>query len=127
MFEKANINAHTMEKLSQGLTKLGENANKIAEVSEAVAATSNYAKAMNKASETVMELDMQMAKSATGAANYSETNKKLNDTMSLYIEKMNASASSTDLLNREMVDMSKRLSAMNNVYGNMLNAMNIKA
>ncbi|MDY6437032.1 MAG: gliding motility protein GldL [Bacteroidales bacterium] len=127
MFEKANINAHTMEKLSQGLTKLGENANKIAEVSEAVAATSNYAKAMNKASETVMELDMQMAKSATGAASYSETNKKLNDTMSLYIEKMNASASSTDLLNREMVDMSKRLSAMNNVYGNMLNAMNIKA
>jgi gliding motility-associated protein GldL len=127
MFEKANINAYTMEKLSQGLTKLGENANKIAEVSEAVAATSNYAKAMNKASETVMELDMQMAKSATGAASYSETNKKLNDTMSLYIEKMNASASSTDLLNREMVDMSKRLSAMNNVYGNMLNAMNIKA
>ncbi|MBO4574566.1 MAG: gliding motility protein GldL [Bacteroidales bacterium] len=127
MFEKANINAHTMEKLSQGLTRLGENASKIAEVSEAVAATSNYAKAMNKASETVMELDMQMAKSATGAANYSETNKKLNDTMALYIEKINASTTSTETLNREMVDMSKRISAMNNVYGNMLNAMNIKA
>lgn len=127
MFEKANINAHTMEKLSQGLTRLGENASKIAEVSEAVSATSNYAKAMNKASETVMELDMQMAKSATGAASYSETNKKLNDTMSLYIEKINASAATTETLNREIVDMSKRITAMNTVYGNMLNAMNIKA
>ena len=42
MFEKANINSVTMERLSMGLTRLGENAAKIADVSEAVAATSNY-------------------------------------------------------------------------------------
>ena len=127
MFEKANINSVTMDRLSMGLTKLGENASKIADVSEAVAATSNYTKAMNKASETAMELDAQMSKTATNAAMFSDTSRKMNDTMALYIEKVNASATSTDTLNHQLNDLSKRMTAMNTVYGNMLNAMNIKA
>ena len=127
MFEKANINSATMDRLSMGLTKLGENASKIADVSEAVAATSNYTKAMNKASETAMELDAQMSKTATNAAMFSDTSRKMNDTMALYIEKVNASATSTDTLNHQLNDLSKRMTAMNTVYGNMLNAMNIKA
>jgi gliding motility-associated protein GldL len=127
MFDKANINEYTMEKVSQGLNKLSENASKIADVTEAVAATSNYAKAMNKASESVMELDMQMSKSTAGTAAFADTNKKLNDTMALYIEKVNASATSTENLNHQIADMSKRVSAMNTVYGNMLSAMNVKA
>lgn len=127
MFEKANINSVTMERLSQGLNRLGENASKIADVSEAVAATSNYTKAMNKASETAMELDAQMSKTATNAAMFSDTSRKMNDTMTLYIEKVNASATNTDTLNHQLNDLSKRMTAMNTVYGNMLNAMNIKA
>lgn len=127
MFEKANINAVTMERLSTGLNRLGENAAKIADVSEAVAATSNYTKAMNKASETAMELDAQMSKTATNAAMFSDASRKMNDTMALYIEKVNASATSTDTLNHQINDLSKRMAAMNTVYGNMLNAMNIKA
>ena len=127
MFEKANINAATMEKLSAGLNKLGENAAKIADVSEAVAATSNYAKAMNKASETAMELDAQMSKTASHAAVFSDASQKMNDTMALYIEKVNASANSTDTLNHQINDLSKRMTAMNTVYGNMLSAMNVKA
>ena len=127
MFEKANINAATLEKLSAGLNKLGENAGKIADVSEAVSATSNYTNAMNKASESVMALDMQMAKSATSTSAVAETNKKLNDTMALYIEKVNATATQQDTLNHQITDLSKRMTAMNTVYGNMLNAMNIKA
>lgn len=127
MFEKANINSVTMDRLSQGLNRLGDNAAKIADVTEAVAATSNYTKAMNKASETAMELDAQMTKTATNAAMFSDTSKKMNDTMTLYIEKVNASATNTDTLNHQLNDLSKRMTAMNTVYGNMLNAMNIKA
>ena len=127
MFEKANINSVTMERLSMGLNRLGENAAKIADVSEAVAATSNYTKAMNKASDTAMELDAQMSKTATNAAMFSDTSRRMSDTMALYIEKVNASANSTDTLNVQLNDLSKRMTAMNTVYGNMLNAMNIKA
>ena len=88
---------------------------------------SNYTKAMNKASETAMELDAQMSKTATNAAVFSDTSRKMNDTMTLYIEKVNASATSTDTLNHQLNDLSKRMTAMNTFYGNMLNAMNIKA
>ena len=127
MFEKANINSMTIERIGAGLNKLGENAGKIADVTDAVVATNNYAKAMNKASETVIALDEQMVKSASGAATLNDTNKRLNDSMALYIEKVNASANNTETLNIQLNDMAKRMSAMNNVYGNMLNAMNIKA
>ena len=74
-----------------------------------------------------MAFDEQMAKSASGAASFNDANRRLNDSMSLYIEKVNASATNTDDLNRQLTDLSKRMSAMNNVYGNMLSAMNIKA
>ena len=117
----------TIERIGAGLNKLGENAGKIADVTDAVVATNNYAKAMNKASETVIALDEQMVKSASGAATLNDTNKRLNDSMALYIEKVNASANNTETLNIQLNDMAKRMSAMNNVYGNMLNAMNIKA
>lgn len=127
MFEKANINPATLERLSAGLNKLSENAGKIADVSEAVSATSNYTKAMNKASESVMALDDEVAKSASRTAMLSDTHKKLNDTMSIYIERVSASASTTDNLNYQLSDLTKRMTAMNTVYGNMLNAMNIKA
>jgi len=127
MFEKANINAATLERLSKGINRLGENAEKIADVSEAMAATSNYTKAMNKVSESAMALDAQVMKSTSSTATIVDANKKLNDTMALYIEKVNASATATDTLNHQINDMTKRMTAMNNVYGNMLNAMNIKA
>ena len=54
-----------------------------------------------------------------------ETNNKLNKTMSEYIEKVNASATSTEALNSQISDLSKRMTALNTVYGNMLSAMNV--
>ena len=129
MFEKANINSVTMERLSAGLNKLGENASKIADVTDAVTATNNYTKAMAKASETVNALDEQMTKSATGTAVYNDTNRKLNDSMALYIEQVNAASSNTEAMNKHMQDMTKRMTAMQSIYGKMISeiAMNIKA
>ena len=94
----------------------------MAEISSAVAATSDYAKAMKKAAESANALEVQLQNTLIVA----ETSKQLNKTMSEYIEKVNTSASSTEVLNHQIADMSKRISALNNVYGNMLSAMNVK-
>ena len=48
-------------------------------------------------------------------------------TMTEYIEKVNASATSTEALNHQINDLSKRMTALNTVYGNMLSAMNVKS
>ena len=123
MFQNAGITAKSLEKLSEGFNKLGENAEKMAEISNAMAATNNYTKAMNKAAESVNAIESQLS----STANFNATSKKLNDTMVNYIEKVNASVQSTETLNHQMNDLSKRIAAMNNVYGNMLSAMNIKS
>jgi hypothetical protein len=119
MFAKANINEQVLERLGAGINKLSENAAQMAEISSAVAATSDYAKAMKKAAEAVGTLEIQLQNSAI----FVETNNKLNKTMSEYIEKVNASATSTEVLNHQIADLSKRMTALNAVYGNMLSAM----
>lgn len=119
MFAKANINEQVLERLGAGINKLSENAAQMAEISNAVAATSDYAKAMKKAAEAVGTLEIQLQNSAI----FVETNNKLNKTMSEYIEKVNASATSTETLNHQIADLSKRMTALNAVYGNMLSAM----
>ena len=123
MFAKANINEQVLERLGAGINKLSENAAQMAEISNAVAATNDYAKAMKKATEAVGALEVQLQSSIIVA----ETNNKLNKTMSEYIEKVNASATSTEALNHQITDLSKRMTALNTVYGNMLSAMNVKA
>lgn len=120
---KANISGDALQKLGAGINKLSENAAQMAEISNAVAATNEYAKVMRKASESVNALEVQLQSSLIVA----ETNKQLNKTMSEYIEKVNASATSTDALNHQISDLSKRMTALNTVYGNMLSAMNVKS
>ena len=78
MFAKANINEQVLERLGAGINRLSENAAQMAEISSAVAATSEYAKAMKKATEAVGALEVQLQSSIIVA----ETNNKLNKTMS---------------------------------------------
>lgn len=78
---------------------------------------------MRKATDSVAALEVQLQT----AESVAETNKKFNATMAQYIEKVNASATTQEALNHQMTDLSKRMTAMNTVYGNMLSAMNYKA
>lgn len=123
LFSSANISKEALEKLGAGINKLSENAAQMAEISNAVAATNEYAKVMRKAAESAGALEVQLQSTLIVA----ETNKQLNKTMTEYIEKVNMSASSTEALNHQIADLSKRMSALNNVYGNMLSAMNVKS
>lgn len=123
MFANVNISGEVLDKLGKSIDKLSENAAQMAEISDAVAVTNDYAKAMRKAAESANALEVQLQSTMI----ISETNNKLNKTMSEYIDKVNASATSTEALNHQIVDLSKRMTALNNVYGNMLSAMNIKS
>ncbi len=123
MFAKAKIDEQVLAKLGASINKLSENASQMANISNAVAATNDYAQAMKKATESANALQVQIQSSMIVA----ETNNKLNKTMSEYIEKVSASANSTEALNHQISDLSKRMTALNTVYGNMLSAMNVKA
>ena len=165
MFEKMNVSEDTFKKLGRGIDRLAENAGQMADISNAMAATTNYANAMDRATKSISDfssayvetnqklsdslgkLDFsaldantikKVASSMTslnsiyelqlqGAEQTSAASKKLTETMNKYMDNLNASSQNAGQLNQQLTQLSQRLTALNNVYGGMLSAMNIKA
>ena len=165
MFDKMNVNPDTLNKISKGLDRLAENAHGIADVSNAMAATNGYAKAMEQATKTISDfasnytktneqltaslskldfsaLDANTIKKVAtsmqslnsiyelqlqSAEQTSDATKKLTATMTQYMDNLSASANNANELNKQLTQLSNRLTALNNVYGGMLSAMNIEA
>ena len=165
MFEKMNVSEDTFKKLGRGIDKLAENAGQMADISNAMAATTNYANAMDRATKSIADfsnayiqtnqklsdslgkLDFsaldantikKVASSMTslnsiyelqlqGAEQTSAASKKLTETMNKYMDNLTASSQNAGQLNQQLTQLQQRLSALNNVYGGMLSAMNIKA
>ena len=160
-----NVNPDTLNKIGRGLDRLAENANGIAEVSNAMAATNTYAKAMEQATKSISDfannytktneqltaslskldfsaLDANTIKKVAtsmqslnsiyelqlqSAEQTSDATKKLTATMTQYMDNLSVSANNANELNKQLTQLSNRLTALNNVYGGMLSAMNIKA
>ncbi len=165
MFEKMNVSEDTFKKLGRGIDKLAENAGQMADISNAMAATTNYANAMDRATKSISDfssayvetnqklsdslgkldfsaLDANTIKKVAssmqslnsiyelqlqGAEQTSAASKKLTETMNKYMDNLNASSQNAGQLNQQLTQLSQRLTALNNVYGGMLSAMNIKA
>lgn len=64
MFEDANIDAALIDRLGKGLNKLSDNANQMADVTNAAAATNEYVKVMHKATESIGSLSSSYAKAS---------------------------------------------------------------
>ena len=165
MFEKMNVSEETFNRIGKGLDKLAQNAGQMADISNAMAATTNYANAMDRATKSISEfsnayvqtnqklsdslgkldfsaLDANTIKKVAtsmqslnsiyelqlqGAEQTSAASKKLTETMNKYMDNLNASSQNAGVLNDQLTQLSARLTALNNVYGGMLSAMNIKA
>ncbi len=56
-----------------------------------------------------------------------ETSGKLKNTLDQFLNKLNDSADKTIKYNEELDNLSKKVAALNTVYGNMLSAMNVKS
>ncbi len=109
----ANKYTETNEKLASSLGKLDFSALD----STTIKKVANSMQALN----SIYELQLQSAEQSA------EASKKLSQTMNKYMENLSASADNAGQLNQQLNQLSSRLSALNNVYGGMLSAMNIKA
>lgn len=70
---------------------------------------------------SICEIQLQSLEQTSNASS------KLAATMTSYMDNLNTSASNANELNKQLTQLSSRLSALNGVYGGMLSAMNIKA
>ena len=71
MLDKMNVSEDTFKRLGKGLDKLAENAGQMADISNAMAATTNYANAMDRATKSISDFSTA----------YVETNQKLSESL----------------------------------------------
>ena len=70
---------------------------------------------------SICEIQLQSLEQTSNASS------KLAATMTSYMDNLNASANNANELNKQLTQLTSRMNALNNVYGGMLSAMNIKA
>ncbi len=62
-----------------------------------------------------------------GTTEQVESSAKIKGSLDTFLSKLNESADKTLAYNQELDNLSKKVSALNTVYGNMLSAMNVKS
>ena len=98
MFEKMNVSEDTFQKLGKGLDKLAQNAGQMADISNAMAATTNYANAMDRATKSISDFSTA----------YVQTNQKLTDSLG----KLDFSALDANTIKKVAASMS----SLNSIY-----------
>ena len=115
--ERAKIEDELIESLGDGLRKFGETANKLNETVEAAGAISEYnqqieegVKNMN-ALNSLYELQLQ-------------TSSQQMEASTQFLQNLSTSIEDSKRFQQEVGKLAENLSALNEVYANMLNAMN---
>ena len=130
MLEEAKIGPELIESLAVGMKNLGDNAKKLAGVSDAAVATDAFVGNMTKAAKSVRNLSLKYDKVAStleadGNASmaYSESLKRATTA----INQMANAYEHTATYKTEMDKLTNNIAALSKVYGNMLAAMGVNA
>lgn len=111
----------TSQEQSSSASKLQETLDKfVANLNNSIANTSQY-------QENMAALNNVFQNQLKGTSDQVETTAKLQTTLDNFLTKLNDSADKTLKYNQELENLSKKVAALNNVYGNMLSAMNVKS
>jgi len=73
MFEKAQIDNKTIERLGEGMSKLSDNAGQLTDLTDAAVATNNFTSNLEAASDSAKNFNESVQKDAEATTNYSES------------------------------------------------------
>lgn len=128
MLEDAKIGPELIESLATGMRNLSDNAKKLAGVSDAAVATDNFVGNMTKAAESVRNLTLKYDKVAASletdsnaSSAYLESLKKATNA----VNQLTAAYEQTTNYKAEMDKLTKNISSLSTIYGNMLAAMGV--
>jgi len=137
LLAEAKIGPELIESLGAGMRAIGDNAGKMADISNATVATNEYVDSVKKASSNVSTLADTYQKAAASMSDLANSNdagysigESLNATSKFYdglhdlMKNLHDSVDDTKKYRQEMSQLSTNLTALNTVYGNMLSAMN---
>jgi len=165
LLSKVNVPEEVFEKMGEGFKKIAENAEKMSQISDAVAATNEYATSARTAASTLQGMNtafeeaseniksigsigseskafheqiqgMTKNLSALNAmyemelkdtSNHIQAMNRFNANLVEAMSNMSNSIEDTAKYKEQMAALARNLSALNNVYGNMLSAMSTAA
>lgn len=165
LLEDAKIGPELIESLGNGMRSLSDNASKIADISNATAATNEYVDSVKSASKNVSTLADTYSKAASamsdlansndagysigeslnkvsknlsalnatyelqlqGSKDHLDATSKFYDGLADLMKNLHDSVDDTRKYRQEMSTLSSNLTALNTIYGNMLNAMNVRS
>jgi gliding motility-associated protein GldL len=122
MFEKAKLDQETVDKLGTGIVKLSENASQLSDLTGAASATNEFTTNVQTASDSARIFGESVARDAETTGHYADA---LQTTMSLFLERLEQSSSSTSEFTGQMETLTNKMTELNKVYGNILTAMNV--
>ncbi len=128
MFEEAKIGPELIESLASGMRNLGENAKKLAGVSDAAVATDAFVGNMTKAAESVRNLSLKYDKVAASLETDSNASVAYTESLKKATAAINQMANAyeqTTTYKAEMDKLTNNIAALSKVYGNMLAAMGV--
>jgi len=99
MLKKANIDEAVIERLGTGLEKLSENAAKMADVTDAAAASKDFAENMKMAGQSALHLGQVMSEDVEASGSYVQNIKSVNQNAELL---SNAYVQAADILKGNM-------------------------
>ncbi|MDD4847748.1 MAG: gliding motility protein GldL [Bacteroidales bacterium] len=145
MFAESGIDNVLIKNLGEGMKKLGENANQMASLSSGVAANEEFSNNLKKASSHINSFGNTIEKTANivetefsaslkqsnqnvvkSVETSAEISKKLQSSMEEFMKQMKAGSEQAALYQQQTKVLTNNLAALNNIYGNMLSAMNVK-
>lgn len=112
MLAQANIEQTMISRLGENLGKLSTNVAGMSDMGDAMAATADYSANARAAANTLGEVRDAYSAALSSADGLAST-----------LDSMKAISESTSAVQTQMTDLTKNLSSLNNVYGNMLSAM----
>lgn len=79
MFEKAQIDNKTIERLGEGMSKLSDNAGQLSDLADAAVATNSFTTNLKAAGESAKQFDDAVKKDADATSNYAESLNSVTD------------------------------------------------
>jgi len=125
--ESINSATASASKLSESYLKSSENiAKNIDELQKSIGKNLSYNTQLTQLSENLASLNAMYELQLKNSEQQSAATSKLQDTLNKFLVNLENSTAKTDQYQKEMEALTRRMSTLNNIYGNMLSAMNVK-
>lgn len=116
MLEKAKIDSKLIQSLGEGLRKVGTAADGLGEAVKIAESTNKYSSQVNSATKNLEAINALYESQINSSTAQTNATKKL-------AESMEASMKNSVEMQSELASLTKNLTSLNSVYGNMLSAM----